>query len=79
MPGSAGEADGPRHSLDLVVPCEEKRNSDGELTRKKVRVTAAGLVSNGEIASTFAANSAADVPGSAGDADGPRHPGAGFV
>ena len=44
------------HTLHLVVPCKEKRNSDGEVTRKKVRITAADLVSNGKIASTFAAN-----------------------
>ena len=44
------------HTLHLVMPCKEKRNSDGEVTRKKVRITAADLVSNGRIASTFAAN-----------------------
>ena len=40
----------------LVVPFKKKRNSDGEVTRKKVHTTAADSVSNGRIASTFAAN-----------------------
>ena len=44
------------HTLHLVVPCKEKRNSDGEVTRKKAGITAADLVSNGKIARTFAVN-----------------------
>ena len=66
VPGSAEEADRPRRTLNLVLPCKEKRNSDGEATREKVRTTVADLESSGKIASTFAANSAANVPGSAG-------------
>ena len=49
------------HTLHLVVPCKEKRNADGEVTRKKVRITAADLVSNGKIANTFAANLAGET------------------
>ena len=49
------------HTLHLVVPCKEKRNSDGEVTRKKARITAADLVSNGKITSTFAANLAGET------------------
>ena len=47
---------GKAHALHLVVPCKEKRNSDGEVARKKARITAADLVSNGRTARTFAAN-----------------------
>ena len=49
------------HTLHLVVPCKEKRNSDGEVTRKKVRITAADQVSNGRIANKFAANLAGET------------------
>ena len=79
MPGSAEEADRPRRTLHLAVPCKEKRNSDGEVTREKARITVTDLVSSGKIASTFAANPAAGVPSSAREADGLRHPGAGLV
>ena len=79
VPGSAEEAGRPRRTLHLVLPCKEKRNSDGEAIREKVRTTVADLESSGKIASALAANSAANAPASAGGADGLRHPGAGFV
>ena len=44
---------GKDHTPHLVVPFKEKHSSDGEVTRKKARVTAADLVSNKRIASTF--------------------------
>ena len=44
------------HTPHLVVPFKKKRNHDGEVTRKKARATAADVVSNGRIASTFEAN-----------------------
>ena len=40
----------------LVVPFKEKRNFDGEVIRKKARITAADLVLNGRTASTVSAN-----------------------
>ena len=55
VPGSAEEADRPRRKLHLVLPCKEKRNSDGEATREKVRATVADLESSGKTASAFAA------------------------
>ena len=79
MPGSAGEAGGPRRTLHLMMPYKEERDSGGKVTMKKVRFTVADLQSNGEITSTFATNSAANVPGSAGEADELRHPDAGLV
>ena len=79
VPGSAGKAGGPRRTLHLMVPYKEGRNSGGEETRKKARIAVADLELNGEIASTFASNSAATVSGSAGEADGLRHPDADLV
>ena len=79
VPGSAGEAVGPHRTLDLMVPCKEKRNSGGEVTRTKVRITVADLESNGGAASALATNSAANESGSAGEADGLRHSDAGLV
>ena len=79
VPGSAGEADRPRRTLYLVVPCKEKINSDRDVTTKKVRITVADLVSNGKTSSTPAANPAAGVPSSAREAGGLRRPGAGLV
>ena len=52
---------GKTRTLHLVVPCKEKRNSDGEVTKIKVRITAADLVSNGKIANTVAANRAGET------------------
>ena len=49
------------HTPHLVVTCKEKRNSDGEVTRKKIRITAADLVSNGKTANTFAADLAGET------------------
>ena len=60
VPRSAGKAVGPRRTLHLVVPCKEERNSGGEVTRTKVRITAADLESNGGVASVLATNSAAN-------------------
>ena len=87
-PGSAGEAVGPHralhsvvpckekhHALDLMVPCKEKRDSGGEVTRTKVRVTEAGLESNGGAANALAANPAASEPGPTGGACGLRRSG----
>ena len=79
VPGSAREAGGPRRTLHLMVPYKEKRNSGGEVTRKKVCIAATDLEPNGEIASMFATNSAANVPGLAGEADGLRYPDEGLV
>ena len=74
-PGSAGEAVGPHRALhpavpcrekhcalDLVVPCKEKRDSGGEVTRTKVRVTEADLESNGGAANVLATTPAASEP-----------------
>ena len=52
---------GKTHTYHLVVPCKEKRNSDGEVTRKKVRINAADLVSNSKTTRTFAAKLAAET------------------
>ena len=79
VPGSAGEAVGPRRTMHLMVPCKEERNSGGEVTRTKVRITAADLKSNGGVANALATDSAANESGSAGEADGVRHPDAGSV
>ena len=48
------------HTLHLVVPCKEKRDSDGGFTRRKIRITTADLVSLRKIPNTFAANISAD-------------------
>ena len=79
VPGSAGKAVGPRRTLHLMYPCKVECNSGGEVTRTKVRITAADLESNGGIASALAAVSAASESGSAGEAAGVRHPDAGSV
>ena len=79
VPGSAGEAAGPRRTLHLVVPYKEERNSGGEVTRTMVRITAADLESNGGVASALAMDSIANESGSAGEADGVRHPDAGPI
>ena len=42
-------------------PFKEKRNSNGEVTIKKACITAADLVLNGRISSTFAANLAGET------------------
>ena len=36
------------HALRLDVPCKEKRNADGDVTRKKARITAGDLVTFGK-------------------------------
>ena len=45
-----------------MVPCQEKRYSNGEVTRKKVRITAADLVSNCRTANKSAENLAGETP-----------------
>ena len=40
----------------LVVLCKEKRNVDGAVTRKKVRLTTGDLVSFGNLPDTYSAN-----------------------
>ena len=49
---------GKAHTLHLVMPFKEKRNSEGEVTRKKARITAVDLVSNGRTAYTFSFDAA---------------------
>ena len=91
-PGSAGEAVGPNRALhpvvlckekhralDLMVPCEEKRDSGGEVTRTKDRITQADLESNGGAANALAANPAASEPGPTGGAGGLHRSGTGLV
>ena len=48
------------HTLRLVVSFKEKRSVDGAVTRKKARITAGDLISNGKIPDTFSANLAGD-------------------
>ena len=47
---------GKTHTLRLVVPCEEKRNAEGFMIRKKVRITAGDLVSFELIPDKYSAN-----------------------
>ena len=53
---------GKTQTLNLVVPFKEKQNSDGEVTRKNARITAADLASNSRIASAFAENLTGGTP-----------------
>ena len=46
---------GKARTLHMAVPFKDKRNSNGEVTGKLTRITAADLLSNGRIANTFAA------------------------
>ena len=77
--GSAGRAVGPHRALHLMVPCKEKRNSGGEVTRAKARINVADLESNGGAASALATSPSANESGSAGESDGLRHSDAGLV
>ena len=52
---------GKTHTLRLVVPCKEKRNADGVVTRKKVRIAAGNLTFFGKIPGTYSANLAGET------------------
>ena len=51
---------GKAHTLRLVVPFKEKRNFGGAVARKKARIAAGDLVSNGKIPDAFSANLAGE-------------------
>ena len=48
------------HTFRLVVPCKEKHKVDGAVARKKMRLTAGGLVSLGKLSGTYSANLAGE-------------------
>ena len=52
---------GKTDTLRLVVPCKEKRNAGGVVTRKKVRITARDLVSLGKIPGMYSAKLAGET------------------
>ena len=91
VPDSTGEAAGPHRALHPVVPCKEKhralgvvpckekRDSGGEVTRTRVRITEADLESNDGAANAPATSPAASEPGPTGGAGGLRRSGTSFV
>jgi len=52
---------GKNHTLRLVAPFKEKRNAGGAVARKKAKITAGDLASNGKIPGTSPANLAGEA------------------